>query len=236
MKERAGAPRIDLSRKVRAALTVDPRTSRYARDIAVTVEDGEVTLSGEVPHLRARGAATVVASGLAGVQRVDNRLLVGPADRTDDQISQTVRDALTQESSVDERRVRVSVENGIVHLAGEVETLTHLRLVCVLPWWVRGVRGVVCELETRQKVTPDLESNDELLAAGIESVLDKDPLVDEVEVKTIVRGGVATLAGTVGGQVEREAAEEDAWATPGVRDVRNEIVVAVGPSALRRAG
>jgi osmotically-inducible protein OsmY len=230
-------PKCDLGRRVRAALTVDPRTSRHAREIAVSCDgDGEVTLRGVVPRLRARGAATVAASSLAGVRRVHNLILVGPADRSDDDIARIVTDALIQEPSLDERRIGVSVADGIVRLTGEVESLTHLRLACALPWWVQGVRGVESELETRQETTADLERDDEVLEAGIDIILDKDPLVDGVEVKTVVRDGVATLAGTVGGQVSREAAEDDAWATPGVRDVRNEIVVSLGtPTVLRRA-
>jgi osmotically-inducible protein OsmY len=131
----------------------------------------------------------------------------------------------------------VRVTDGIVRLTGEVESLTQLRLACALPWWVRGVRGVESELETRQETTADLWRDDELLQAGVEIILDKDPLVDEIEVSAVVRDGVVTLVGTVGGQVSREAAEDDAWATPGVRDVRNEIVVSLGlPPVLRRAG
>lgn len=227
-------PRADLGRRARAALTSDPRTSRYARGVEVQCAGDEVTLRGVVPLLRARGAAALVVGGLAGVGEVRNELLVATSERADDEVARILVDALTLESSVDERRIDVQVEDGVVRLRGEVETLTHSRLVTALAWWVRGVRGVVNELETRQETTPDLASDDEVLAAGVDVILDKDPLVDSGEVQVLARRGVVTLAGAVGGQTESDAAEEDAWATPGVRDVRNELAVTRGASSVMR--
>ena len=167
-------PRADLSRRARAALTVDPRTSRYARSIEVAHDGEAITLRGAVPHLRVRGAAALAVGSLAGVREIRNELLVGTPERSDGDIARILRDALTQESSVDERCIEVSVENGIVRLEGEVETLTHSRLASALAWWVRGVRGVENHLETRQETTADLESDDEVLAAGLDVILDKD--------------------------------------------------------------
>ena len=219
-----------LAHLVKAALCSSPRTSGFARSIDVGAQDGLVVLRGEVRRLSERGAAEVVARNLPGVTDVRNTLLVASEDRTDEEVHRTVFDAFIQDPYLDERLIQVSVRDGVVTLEGEVESLTHRRLAGGITWWVRGVRGVVNRLRTRELTTQELESNDDLLAAAIETLLDKDPLVDESEVTVIVRDGVAELIGTVCGPVERDAAEEDAWATLGVKDVRNELEIATSAS------
>lgn len=224
---------FDLARQVEAAIRQDPRVAPRAGAISVEARDGTVTLRGVVERLSEKGAAGAAARSVPGVAGVDNGLLVGPRDRTDAEVERAVLDALIQDPYIDERDVRVSVVDGVVTLAGEVESLTHKRLAGGIAWWMRGVRDVVNELRTRETAPADRASSDDLLAAAVSCLLDKDPLVDEVEVKVIAQSGVVTLVGTVCGQVERDAAEQDAWATLGVLEVRNTLVVVPAPT---RAG
>lgn len=53
-----------------------------------------------------------------------------------------------------------------------------------------------------------------------------DPWVDSNLVNITVHNGAATLTGTVPSLMEKRAAGDDAWDTPGVVDVQNELVVA----------
>ena len=218
--------RLDLAWQVKAALTVDPRVAPCADAIAVDVDDGVVTLRGMVERLAERGAAEVVARKLPDVSGVNNLLLVGPRNRTDAEVEKAVFDAFVEDPHIDERLIQVRADDGVVTLEGEVENLTLKRLAGGIAWWMRGVRGVVNKLQTREETTPELESNGDLLAAAIKGLYDKDPLVDAVEVEVIVLDGVATLVGTVCSEIERDAAEDDAWATLGVKDVRNDLEIA----------
>jgi osmotically-inducible protein OsmY len=53
-----------------------------------------------------------------------------------------------------------------------------------------------------------------------------DPWVDSTLVDVTVHRGVVTLTGTVSSLIEKRAAGDDAWDTPGVIDVHNDLVVA----------
>lgn len=66
-----------ITAKVKTALAADPALS--AARIAVSTQGGVVRLEGPAPDERARQRAEVLASAPAGVQRVDNRLVVDGA-------------------------------------------------------------------------------------------------------------------------------------------------------------
>ena len=74
------AQNVDDSRittAVKTSLAADPTLS--ALKIDVTTQGGVVTLVGPAPDEKARERAAVLAAAPAGVLRVDNRLVVGPA-------------------------------------------------------------------------------------------------------------------------------------------------------------
>ncbi len=58
--------------------TLERRAERAAQHVYITVTDGSVTLSGEVPSLVERNAIEGAARGTPGVVRVDNQLRVQP--------------------------------------------------------------------------------------------------------------------------------------------------------------
>lgn len=66
-----------------------------------------------------------------------------------------------------------------------------------------------------------------------------DPFTRTQSIKVGVAEGVVTLEGVVTSSVARRAADDDAWATPGVRDVNNHIRVvtlrAASPDGPRAA-
>jgi osmotically-inducible protein OsmY len=61
--------------------------------------------------------------------------------------------------------------------------------------------------------------------------LREDPFTRREGIQVTVADAVVTLAGTVTSSLARRAADDDAWATPGVRDVDNHLQV-----RLRAAG
>lgn len=56
-----------------------------------------------------------------------------------------------------------------------------------------------------------------------------DSSVDASQIKVEVADGVVTLTGTVPSYGNRIAAESDAWAVRGIRDVRNDLIVRLDP-------
>lgn len=67
--------------------------------------------------------------------------------------------------------------------------------------------------------------SDEELAADIRNRLTWDSWVNAEQVNIRVEGAVVTLEGDADSIVEKRAAGDDAWDTPGVRDVVNNLKV-----------
>jgi osmotically-inducible protein OsmY len=57
--------------------------------------------------------------------------------------------------------------------------------------------------------------------------LREDPLTRREPIHVIVADGVVTMTGLVTSTVARHAADDDAWSTPGVRDVENHLRVSL---------
>jgi osmotically-inducible protein OsmY len=55
--------------------------------------------------------------------------------------------------------------------------------------------------------------------------LREDPFTRHQSIHVLVDSGIVTLSGDVSSSVARRAADDDAWATPGVRDVNNHLRV-----------
>lgn len=66
---------------------------------------------------------------------------------------------------------------------------------------------------------------DTSIKRDVEGLLFYDSVVNSLNVRVDVSGGVVTLAGTVASSTEKKAAEDDAWAVPGVKDVRNQLQI-----------
>lgn len=216
---------------VEAALTRDPATNGF--EIAVSVDDGAVTLEGAAGSWREKELAAEVARGVPGVKEVKNSLVVyGDRDRKDVDIAADIRRTLQWDVRIDEDRIDVAVDSsGIVVLTGEVRTL-YERDLAIQQARVLGVTGIVGELEvasvdgnerirTRHQPTP---SSEELVDA-IEEALERDPRVASFDIHTAAQDGTVLLLGRVSHLNAKLAAEEDARNTIGVDHVNNSIEV-----------
>ncbi len=67
--------------------------------------------------------------------------------------------------------------------------------------------------------------SDDEIRDDLRNRLTWDSWVDPAQVNIDVRGGVVTLTGDVDSVVEKRAAGDDAWDTPGVVDVVNNLKV-----------
>ena len=67
---------------------------------------------------------------------------------------------------------------------------------------------------------------DQDIKADVQSALQWDSYVDAGKVNVSVENGMVTLSGAVGSPLEKRTAGDDAWDTPGVVDVNNELKLA----------
>lgn len=141
--------------------------------------------------------------------------------RSDAAIASDIRDALRWDTRIEPSNLHVEVLDGIVTLTGNVRLLAERNLASAAAWRVKGVRQVIDDIA----VSPSAARTDADIAADVENALKFDNRVDLSSIVVHVHGGVVALSGVAGSTVERQAAEEDAWYTPGVIAVDNAIEV-----------
>ena len=163
--------------------------------------------------------------------------------KSDIQLRQDVINELTWDASISEKAIGVSVKNGLVTLAGFVDTWVQKKNAERAALRVNGVTGVVDELSVN--LPTELARKDVEIAESAVQSLNWDIEVPDT-VKVRVDNGWLTLEGEVRWHYEKSAAERAVRNLKGVRGVTNLVTVtpfSVSPSdvskkirdALRRA-
>lgn len=243
--------RQDVLTRILAAFRAEPRLGpSFDPDRMDLAEDGTLTLAGEVQSVAAKKLALELAAAPAEVRGVLDRLRVAVASRMDDKdIRSHLSRLFVAEPAFQGFAIRVApfgadpavpgyadaatapetprgqidieVREGIVILNGTVPGLVSARLAGVMAWWVPGVRDVVNGLEP----VPPEEDAPIRIEEAVRIVLDRNPYVDDTQLRIGVRGHVVRLTGAVRSAAERDMAEADAWCVLGVDKVINEIEV-----------
>ncbi|MCS6927122.1 MAG: BON domain-containing protein [Candidatus Binatia bacterium] len=121
----------------------EPATAAVG-EIEVAVEDGVVTLNGQVPSLTHKRLAGVLAWWVPGSRDVINGLaVVPPEEDNDDEITDAVRLVLEKDPFVDAAQVHVRTTNAVVTLEGSVPSETAKEMAEYDAWYVFGVDRVV---------------------------------------------------------------------------------------------
>jgi len=207
-----------LRRDVLAELEYDP--SIDARKIGVAVEDGIVTLTGEVSSFAEKWNAERAAERVEGVRGIVNKIevkIVG--DYSDTDIAREAADALRWNLMVPPGKVIPKVENGYITLTGEVNFDFQRRAAEKAVRYIPGVKGVINLITIKPKVEP------KEIKEKIEDALKRMATVDAENIQVEVQGSEIVLRGTVRSWAERHEAEKAAWSAPGVTSVKNYITV-----------
>ncbi|MFC8733091.1 BON domain-containing protein [Luteimicrobium sp. NPDC057192] len=192
-----------------------------AARIGVAVEDGTVTLSGEVASYAELVAAKRAALRVRGVRAVVDDLTVHAASAwpvTETDVAQQV-ERLFDWSSAIPTTVKAEISNHTVTLVGQVDWDYQRRAAQHAVEKLRGVNTVknLITLSVRPSA-PDTE-------ARIRKALTRNAQLDADSVHVQVDGTVVTLTGRVHSWPEKEQATQAAWASPHVTAVDNRIVV-----------
>jgi len=116
-------------------------TAVPADQIQIKVQQGWVTLEGEVEWQYQKEAAQHAIQTLAGVAGLNNMLAVKPKVSVED-LKTLIEAALVRNSELDASKIRVSAVGNLVKLEGFVNRWTERKTVEHAAWSVPGVRNV----------------------------------------------------------------------------------------------
>ncbi|HUA38865.1 MAG TPA: BON domain-containing protein [Candidatus Sulfopaludibacter sp.] len=229
-------PDQDIRKDVLMALLNDPATTSY--QIAVSVMDNEVTLTGKVGSLAESQLAQRVAEAVPGVKYIRNELTVNYAGRrTDAEIAADVRSVLHWDIWLDDLPIQVTVQKGRVMLAGTVASASQktrakqdAEVSGVLAVDPRGLKVVPTFHDHWRQWSQHAKRTDSDIAQAIRLALRNDPRVSAFD-RTIfvtVEDHTAILDGSVENLKAKSSAGQDAFNIVGVAWVDN--VLAVRPS------
>lgn len=152
----------------------------------------------------------------------------------DTTIQQNVLDELDFEPSIDAADIGVSVDDGVVSLSGHVTTYAERIKAEKVATRVKGVRGIVVDIEVRPIGTH--QTADDEIAKRILHMLDWNTAVPDDVVKVKVRNGWVTLSGDVEWNFQKEAAIRAIRGMSGITGITNSILIkpALEVSDVRR--
>ena len=213
-------PDIDIKRDVEAELHWNPDID--ATDVAVSVKNGVVTLSGFVRSYGQKYEAERTAKRVNGVAGVANDIEVRLPifnQRPDPEIA---REAVEIQKNLpySSDHIRVVVKDGWVTLEGSVEWNYQRERAEQAVRRVRGLKGITNLIHLQQRVPPTE------IKGRIEEAFRRSAELDASRVTVEATGGEVVLKGTVRSWAERQEAERAAWSAPGVVRVVNDILVA----------
>jgi osmotically-inducible protein OsmY len=139
----------DLSKRVQD--TVESEPSLPVVHIESSVENGIVTLSGNVPRPQLSRAVVDEVSRLDGVRGVVNQIRVAPGG-LEDEVKEQILQALTRDAKRDADAIRVTVEGGKVILRGVVRTWAGIESAESAAWIPEGVKEVESHLRSDEEL------------------------------------------------------------------------------------
>lgn len=204
-----------------------------AAEIDVAVQDGNVTLKGQVDSWQEKRLVEKRSKSVKGVVGVRNEVIVSPdLERPDQEIEAEIRQALDWDAWIDAGLVRVSVEDGVVSLVGTVGSAIEKRRAYEKAF-VAGVENVdTSALEVDWAVRDEMRRldkmdirSDQTVAKAIFSSFRYSPWVSRSNVEVDVDNGVVVLSGKVDSLKTKYTAEQIAQNTTGVWRVKNHLRV-----------
>jgi osmotically-inducible protein OsmY len=211
----------DLGAAVSDELFWDPKVDNAA--IAVSADDGKITLRGTVGSLREKREAQKAAKRVFGVTSVDNLLQVRLMDeerREDADLRGDVLQALMLDGLVP-KTVDAKVDDGFITLIGTVDWQYQRDEAEFVASNIVGALDVFDEIELNHP-TPNAGDVQE----SIKKAFKRNASLDADDLLVSSDNGTVTIAGSVSSWSEHDEAIDAAWAAPGVTSVHDRMTVA----------
>jgi osmotically-inducible protein OsmY len=210
----------EIERDVKEELQWDPDLD--GTDIALSVKDGVVMLTGFTKSYADKYEAETAAKRVSGVRAVVNDIevrLPSVDERPDPEIAREAVAAIKSQLPISTENIKVIVKNGWVTLEGEVEWQYQRNTAESAVRRIKGVKGVSNLIQIKPRAEPGE------IKRRIQDAFRRSAEIDANRIVVEANGSEVTLKGTVRSWAEREEAERAAWAAPGVTKVIDQIVV-----------
>jgi len=198
----------------------DPKIDNDA--IAVSADEGKITLRGTVGSLREKREAKKAAERVFGVISVDNQLqvrLMNDDRRADAELRGDVLQALMLDSLVP-KTVDAKVEDGFVILTGTADRQYQRDEAEFVASNIVGALDVIDEIELKHPTPSAGDVQD-----SIKKAFKRNAGVDAEDLRVATDNGTVTIDGTVRSWAEHDEALDAAWAAPGVTSVLDRMTV-----------
>jgi len=198
----------------------DPKVDNLA--IAVSADDGTVTLRGTVGSLREKREAKKAAERVYGVSSVDNQLkvrLMNDSKREDAELRGDVLQALMLDSLIP-KTIDAKVSDGLVTLSGTASWQYQRDEAEFVASNIVGALDVFDDIELKH---PEPSAGD--VQESIGKAFKRNAALDAEDLHISTSNGTVTVKGTVGSWAEHDEAMDAAWAAPGVTSVHDDLTV-----------
>lgn len=143
--------------------------------------------------------------------------------KTDIQLKADVTAELAWDPAINATNIGVMVKDGVVTLAGHLDTYAEKHAVEHAVRRVSGVRAIALDLEVR--LSPEHQRSDSDIARAAVTALSLNSLVPDGKVKVEVEDGWITLTGEVDWGYQFTSAEQCMRALSGVRGIKNLVTI-----------
>jgi osmotically-inducible protein OsmY len=225
----------DIEKEIKEILAWDPYLNSDL--ISVSMLGSVVILKGMVGSLSEKAFAHNDAI-LPGVTEIDDSLLrVEPWDRhlmrksspvtirSDDGITQSMRQVMAGDPRIARFRIDPLVHNGVVTLRGKVSTLRDVQIIRRDAAHVGGVGRVIAMVRVR----PGKQIDDSTLEVRARQAIQRDPTLEKKTITPVARNGILFLYGTTDNFFERNYCADILSSITGVVDIKNLLDVKARP-------
>lgn len=220
--------------QIQAAAQKALSASRF-KDVQVSVQNGVVTLSGNVDLVATRLNAEMKVRHVKGIGAIRDDIQVNGPEIADAQLQVKLQKAIAYGLlgyvPVAFQAISVQVHDGVVSLGGHAAGPVAASDALAIVENTRGVKDVIDEIQVDPVSIMDEQIRErEFRAIYGYPLLNQYAIDPEKPIRIQVANGHVTLYGEVATQAEKNAAGIQANTVSGVFSVTNDLVVANAPS------